>query len=87
MAKSKDKQVKKDALSEESSTPALQRIDEMMEQLSERHAAALRKIAEQESRKRPWTKNWNRSRPKPRRPWRSWRSSKRCCDYGVSPVG
>ena len=48
MAKRKDKQVKKGALSQELSKPALQRIDEMIEQLSERHAAALRKIAKQE---------------------------------------
>jgi hypothetical protein len=48
MAKSKDEKVKKGALSEESATLALQRIDEMMAQLSDRHAAALRKIAELE---------------------------------------
>ena len=41
MAKSKDEQVKKGALPEELSTLALQRIDEMMEQLSDRHVAAL----------------------------------------------
>ena len=48
MAKSKDEKVMKGALSEESATLALQRIDEMMAQLSDRHAAALRKIAELE---------------------------------------
>jgi NADH dehydrogenase/NADH:ubiquinone oxidoreductase subunit G len=48
MAKIKDKQAKEGGLSDELSERALQRIDEMIEQLSERHAAALRKIAKQE---------------------------------------
>ncbi len=48
MGKYKYKKIKKGALLKKLSAPALLRIDEMMEQLSDRHAAALRKIAQQE---------------------------------------
>ncbi len=51
MGKSKNKQIKMGALLKKLSAPALLRIDEMMEQLSERHAAVLRKIAEQEKQR------------------------------------
>ncbi len=47
----KYKKIKKGALSKTLSAPVLQRIDEMMEQLSERHAAALRTIAQQEKQR------------------------------------